>query len=104
MFLYFSELLFVYISCFAWCLLLLFYVRVTFGPLKLYVSKDKSLGDKQDFDVSSEDPSGISIISSTNSRRWASARNVEILFIALVVSRSFCSFAAYYPLPTLATV
>ena len=58
----------------------------------------KSLGDKQDFDVSSEDPSGINNISSTNSRRWASARNVEILFVALVVSRSFDTFAAYYPL------
>ena len=57
------------------------------------------LGDKQDFDVLREGPS-----SSTNSRRRAFAQNVEILFIALVVSRSFDTFAAVYPLLTLATV
>ena len=53
--------------------------------------------DKQDFDVLSEGPSsGIG--------GGAFAQNVEILFIALVVSWVFDTFAAYYPLPTLTTV
>ena len=56
------------------------------------------LGDKQDIDVSSKGPS------STNSRRRVFAQNVDILFIALVVRRSFDTFAVIYPLPTLATV
>ena len=61
------------------------------------------LGDKKDFDVLSEGPlSGIS--RGTNSRRWAFARNVEILFIALVVRRSFDTFAVVDPLATLETV
>ena len=42
----------------------------------------------QDFDVSSEGPS------SRISRRRAFARNVKVLFIAWVVSRSFDTFAS----------